>query len=71
MVGRLRDGPDRCLDVDIKRLAAIDMHGTSGTMRRRRVILVEFTAGLVVMASLGAWLTASASDLALSCLGPG
>src|SRR5450756_1522929 len=37
--------------VNVKRLAAIDMHGTSGTSLRRRIILAEFTAGLVALGS--------------------
>jgi hypothetical protein len=28
--------------VTVQRLAAIDMYGTKGTTRRRRIILVEF-----------------------------
>jgi hypothetical protein len=34
--------------VNVKRLAAIDMYGTRGTLRRRRIILAEFTAGALV-----------------------
>jgi hypothetical protein len=55
--------------VDVRRLAAIDMYGTGGTMRRRRVILAEFTAGLTVMVALGIWVAASASSLGTRILG--
>ncbi len=39
--------------MNVRRLAAIDMYGTRGTLRRRRIILVEFLAGAVVMPLLG------------------
>lgn len=41
--------------VDVRRLAAIDMHGAAGTTLRRRVILAEFLVGAVVGVALGAW----------------
>jgi hypothetical protein len=41
--GRVGDGT--MASVDVRRLAAIDMHGARGTMRRRRIIMAEFTAG--------------------------
>jgi hypothetical protein len=41
--------------MDVKRLAALDMHGTRGTTRRRRVILVEFVAGAIVACGFGLW----------------
>ncbi len=40
--------------IDVRRLAALDMHGTRGTRRRRRVILAEFGLGTVAGAALGA-----------------
>jgi len=49
--------------VDVRRLAAIDMYGTQGTRRRRRIILAEFTAGLATMVAFGIWLATSASGL--------
>jgi hypothetical protein len=55
--------------MNVKRLAAIDMHGTRGTTRRRRIILAEFTAGLAVMVALGIWLVTSASSLGTRILG--
>lgn len=39
--------------MDVRRLAAIDMYGTRGTVRRRRIILVEFLFAVVVMPVLG------------------
>jgi hypothetical protein len=43
--------------VDVRRLAAIDMYGTRGTTRRRRIILTEFIAGAIVMIGFGLFLT--------------
>jgi hypothetical protein len=31
--------------VDVRRLAAVDMHGSRGTTRRRRLVLTEFALG--------------------------
>jgi len=45
------------------------MYGTRGTRRRRRIILGEFTSGVVVMAALGSWLLISASGLGGLVLG--
>lgn len=42
--------------VDVRRLAAIDMYGTRGTTRRRRIILTEFVLGAIVMIAFGVWL---------------
>jgi hypothetical protein len=41
--------------VDVRRLAAVDMHGARGTIRRRRVILAEFVLGAVGGAAFGVW----------------
>jgi hypothetical protein len=40
----------------VRRLAAVDLHGLSGTTRRRRIIVAEFTIGLLGMGALGSWL---------------
>ena len=40
--------------LDVRRLAALDMHGISGSRWRRRVVIVEFF-GTVLCAGLGAW----------------
>lgn len=39
---------------DVRRLAAVDMYGTAGTPRRRRVILGEFVAGALACPVIGA-----------------
>jgi hypothetical protein len=41
--------------MNVRRLAALDMHGTRGSRRRRRVILAEFVLGTVGCAALGGW----------------
>jgi hypothetical protein len=41
--------------LDVRRLAALDMHGARGTRRRRRIILGEFALGTLGGAALGAW----------------
>ena len=41
--------------LDVRRLAALDMHGTRGTRRRRWVILGEFALGTVGSAALCVW----------------
>ena len=55
--------------VNVRRLAAIDMYGARGTMRRRRIILAEFVAGAVVSVAFGIWLTSNASGLGGRVLG--
>ena len=41
------------LDLDARRLAAVDMYGGRGTRFRRRIILIEFVAGTALCAALG------------------
>lgn len=41
------------MGIDVRRLAAIDMHGLQGRRLRRRVILAEFVLGVVVCVALG------------------
>ena len=55
--------------VDVRRLAAIDMHGSSGAMRRRRIILAEFAVGTVGLVALGSWVAAASADLGGRLLG--
>jgi hypothetical protein len=50
--------------VDVRRLAAIDMWGTRGTIRRRRIILVEFIGGVVLGAAIVAWVLAGSTSAA-------
>jgi hypothetical protein len=40
---------------DVRRLAAIDMHGLNGTRTRARIILAEFVLGAVGGTALGVW----------------
>ncbi len=47
---RLRMDP-----IDVRELAAVDMHGAKGTMLRRRVILAEFLLGALGGLAFGAW----------------
>ena len=42
--------------MDPRRLAAVDMYGTHGTLRRRRIILFEFVGGLLAAVAFGSWL---------------
>ena len=51
---------------NVRRFAAIDMYGTAGTRRRRRIVLLEFvvgTAGLLLIGAVllirGGWLWAA------------
>jgi hypothetical protein len=55
--------------VNVRQLAALDLHGLHGTDRRRRLVLVEFTAGAVAMVSFGAWLISAASASAGKLVG--
>jgi hypothetical protein len=41
--------------IDVRRLAALDMHGARGTRRRRRIILGEFALGTLGCGILGVW----------------
>ena len=41
--------------LNVRRLAALDMHGARGTRRRRRVILAEFALGTICCLVLGIW----------------
>jgi hypothetical protein len=39
---------------NVRRFAAIDMYGTAGTQRRRRIVLLEFVVGTVALLLIGA-----------------
>ncbi len=41
--------------LNVRRLAALDMHGSRGTRRRRWIILVEFALGTLGGVVLGVW----------------
>ncbi|WP_430501662.1 hypothetical protein ACQRWP_08920 [Micromonospora trifolii] len=55
--------------MNVRRLAAIDMHGSRGTTRRRRIILAEFLVGVVLMVAWGIWLLSSSNDLGSRAFG--
>jgi hypothetical protein len=47
--------------LDVRRLAALDMHGVAGTRRRRRLIRAEFVLGAIGCIGLGVWAAVTAS----------
>ena len=47
--------------LDVRRLAAVDMHGVAGTRLRRRLIFAEFVFGAVVGLVTGLWVSSSAT----------
>ena len=49
--------------LDVRRLAAVDMHGAHGTLRRRRIILAEFVLGALAGTGLGVFLAVASSSL--------
>jgi hypothetical protein len=49
--------------MNVKRLAAIDMHGARGTTRRRRIITAEFAAGTIGAVAFGIWQICAVSSL--------
>ena len=55
--------------LDVRRLAAIDMHGVAGTRRRQRVILAEFVLGAVVGVIIGVWVAVSAGTAGWQAFG--
>jgi hypothetical protein len=55
--------------VNVRRLAAIDMYGTRGTARRKRIILAEFLLGFIGMVGIGIWVMTHAPDLGTRVIG--
>ncbi|MGC4868924.1 hypothetical protein ACLQ3B_26190 [Micromonospora sp. DT53] len=55
--------------MNVRRLAAIDMYGSRGTTRRRRIILAEFLVGVVLMVTWGIWLLSSSNGLGTRAFG--
>ncbi len=55
--------------VDVRRLAAVDMHALRGTDTRRRVILAEFVLGAIAGISIGSFLLLSAGGALALVLG--
>jgi len=50
---------------DVRRLAAIDMHGLAGSLRRRRIIKLEFYVGALGCLGLGAVTVVAGSGIAI------
>lgn len=55
--------------VDVRRLAAIDMHGSRGTTRRRRLILAEFVLGATLGPAIAIAVLVTASSVFAVVLG--
>jgi hypothetical protein len=55
------DLPSSVASLDVRRLAALDMWGASGTRRRRRIIRAEFVLGAVGCACLGLFVIVTGS----------
>lgn len=55
--------------LDVRRLAAVDMHGVKGTTLRRRVIIAEFLLGAIGGIGLGLFLLLTADGTAGIVLG--
>jgi hypothetical protein len=53
----------------VRQLAAIDMYGAAGTLRRRRIILAEFIGASVALLALGGWIAAAGAGLGGRLLG--
>jgi hypothetical protein len=49
--------------LDVRRLAALDLHGPAGTRRRRRLVRAEFVLGAVGCIGLGLWAGVTAPAL--------
>jgi hypothetical protein len=47
--------------LDVRRLAAVDMHGAAGTRVRRHLIRAEFVLGAAGGMGLGVWVAATAA----------
>jgi hypothetical protein len=55
--------------LDVRRLAAVDMHGVAGSRRRHRVIRAEFAVGAIGGVGLGAWVAVMAASITGQVLG--
>ena len=55
--------------VDVRRLAALDMHGTAGTRLRRRLIIAEFFLGAVGGLGFGIWIAVFAAAAGTQAFG--
>jgi hypothetical protein len=52
----------RVAGVNVRRLAAIDMYGSYGTPRRRRIVVAEFVVGVLVTVAVGVTILIAASS---------
>jgi len=55
--------------LDVRRLAALGMHGVTGTRRRRGLIRAEYVAGAVAGAGLGIWVAVAATTVGWQLVG--
>jgi hypothetical protein len=55
--------------LDVRRLAALDMHGVAGTRLRRSIIRAEFVLGAVVGAGMGLWVVVAATSVGWQLFG--
>jgi hypothetical protein len=55
--------------VNIRRLAALDLHGTAGTRLRRRLVIAEFFLGAVGGAGFGVWIAVFAAAAGTQAFG--
>jgi hypothetical protein len=67
---RRRRARNAAMDLpDVRRLAALDLHGLAGRRWRRRVIAAEFLFGATGCLILGIWLAATVSTVGPRILG--
>ncbi|HUB39589.1 MAG TPA: hypothetical protein VMA72_12115 [Streptosporangiaceae bacterium] len=55
--------------LDVRRLAALDMHGFAGSAFRRSIIRAEFVLGAVAGAGLGIWVAVAATSVGWQLFG--
>jgi hypothetical protein len=57
--------------MNVRRLAALDLYGRSGTRRRKRIVLAEFVVTTVLGLALGVLILASGPSLGTGVFGVG
>ncbi len=55
--------------LDVRRLAAVDMHGVAGRRLRRRLVLAEFVLGAAAGLALGVWVAVAAGPAGWQAFG--
>jgi hypothetical protein len=55
--------------LDVRRLAALDMHGVAGTRVRRSIIRLGFVVGAAASAGLGIWVAVAATTVGWQLFG--